>query len=121
MRTVDEVWVPTSWHTGVFSLGGIPAKKLFVLPEAIDLDFFTSSQRRPLVHSTTKQVDLPHSESRKTGLHRHRRGTRGEWAWVSVQLVQFVKNTDCTKIVPLIISLLTDRCGDMCTPRGRGR
>lgn len=37
---VDELWVPTAWHAGVFSRAGIPWGKIRVIPEAIDVRLF---------------------------------------------------------------------------------
>ena len=39
-QSVHEVWVPTEFHFNVFATAGIPAAKLFVLPEAVNYDFF---------------------------------------------------------------------------------
>jgi glycosyltransferase involved in cell wall biosynthesis len=42
IRDVDEVWVPTEFHKTVFEKSGIPSKKLYVVPEAINVDFYSS-------------------------------------------------------------------------------
>lgn len=47
----DELWVPTQWHVGVFGRAGIPRSKLFVLPEAIDLAFFTPAHPHSVPHA----------------------------------------------------------------------
>jgi hypothetical protein len=60
----DEIWVPTDWHVDVFARGGISKDKLFVLPEAIDLEFFTSVQQRPLTAVPTMMSRVP-SDGRK--------------------------------------------------------
>ena len=36
----DAVWVPTRWHQLLFVDAGVEPSKLFVLPEAIDSDFY---------------------------------------------------------------------------------
>ena len=36
----DEVWVPTAFHVDVFVRHGVPQSKLFIAPEAVNIDFF---------------------------------------------------------------------------------
>ena len=40
---VDQVWVPTHWQAAVFERHGVSASKLFVLPEAVNVDFFSAT------------------------------------------------------------------------------
>jgi glycosyltransferase involved in cell wall biosynthesis len=37
---VDEVWVPTEWHRGVFQHAGVDPVKIRVMPEPVDTVFF---------------------------------------------------------------------------------
>lgn len=37
---MDEVWVPTAFHKGVFQRSGVAANKLTVIPEPVDTAFF---------------------------------------------------------------------------------
>ena len=36
----DAVWVPTEWHSTLFSEAGVDPAKLFVLPESVDTDWY---------------------------------------------------------------------------------
>ena len=38
---MDEVWVPTSFQKRVFEQGGVPSDKLIVIPEPVDVEFFS--------------------------------------------------------------------------------
>ncbi|GLD91964.1 hypothetical protein PINS_up000497 [Pythium insidiosum] len=40
MNKMDEIWVPTRFQEKIFRDGGVDAKRLHVLPEAVDVDFF---------------------------------------------------------------------------------
>lgn len=39
-RGIDQVWLPSAWHTEVFSHAGAPANKLAIVPEAVDVSIF---------------------------------------------------------------------------------
>ncbi|KAF0693901.1 Aste57867_15175 [Aphanomyces stellatus] len=43
MEAMDEIWVPTLFSKKVFEAGGVPASKLVVVPEAVDVAFFDPS------------------------------------------------------------------------------
>jgi glycosyltransferase involved in cell wall biosynthesis len=45
---MDEVWVPTQFHYETFRQSGVDARKLFVVPEAVDTDFFDPSKYEPI-------------------------------------------------------------------------
>lgn len=44
LNTMDEVWVPTSFHADVFVRGGVAASKVVVVPEAVDSAFFNPAR-----------------------------------------------------------------------------
>jgi len=41
---MDEIWVPSDYHISVFTDAGIPDSKLFVLPEAANVDFYANKE-----------------------------------------------------------------------------
>lgn len=43
-----EVWVPTEFHRGTFQSSGVHPSKLFVVPEAVDVEEFDPSKHNPL-------------------------------------------------------------------------
>ena len=45
LETVDEIWVPTSFHADVYVRHGVKAEKLFVVPPAVDVQFFAAATR----------------------------------------------------------------------------
>lgn len=67
--TEDELWVPTQWHVNVFEHAGISRNKLVVIPEAVDLDFFSPTKTRPAldarVDSSFKFLAVAKWEHRK--------------------------------------------------------
>ena len=42
-QVFDEIWVPSSFHVSVFSTHGVPPHKLHVMPEAVDVQFYSDS------------------------------------------------------------------------------
>lgn len=40
-QVFDEIWVPTSFHASVFAAYGVPPQKLQVVPEAVDVQFYS--------------------------------------------------------------------------------
>ena len=38
---VDEVWVPSTWLRACYVESGVPAEKVFVVPNGVDTDFYT--------------------------------------------------------------------------------
>ncbi|MEW5298290.1 MAG: hypothetical protein WDW36_001431 [Sanguina aurantia] len=44
----DEVWVPSEFNRQTFTASGVPADKLFVLPEGIDTAVFDPARHKPL-------------------------------------------------------------------------
>ncbi|MEW5309071.1 MAG: hypothetical protein WDW38_000982 [Sanguina aurantia] len=44
----DEIWVPSEFNRETFTASGVPAEKLFVLPEGIDTAMFDPSRHKPL-------------------------------------------------------------------------
>ena len=45
IEDVDEVWVPSTFHSRVFAEAGVPPEKIFVLPEAVNADLFGGVRR----------------------------------------------------------------------------
>lgn len=57
-QVLDEIWVPSLFHAEVFVSHGIPVHKLQVIPEAVDVQFYSEPQPHPLglpslPHTTT--------------------------------------------------------------------
>ncbi|ETV98482.1 hypothetical protein, variant [Aphanomyces invadans] len=54
---MDEIWVPTTFAKTIFEAAGVPASKVTVVPEAVDVAFFNPDNVAPLpidgVSSTT--------------------------------------------------------------------
>jgi len=46
-RTVDEVWVPTSFHRRIFADNGVQPWRIHVIGEAVDTEFFDKSKALP--------------------------------------------------------------------------
>lgn len=44
MDKMDEIWVPSHWQLEVFVENGVNRSKIFVVPEAVDTDFFDPSR-----------------------------------------------------------------------------
>lgn len=44
-KVMDEIWVPTPFHVKVFAAHGVPAEKLHVVPEAVDVQFYSALPR----------------------------------------------------------------------------
>ena len=44
LSRADEVWVPTQWHVDRFVAAGVRASSLVVMPEAVDVHFFSPDQ-----------------------------------------------------------------------------
>ena len=42
-HAMDEVWVPTAWHKELFSQNGVPAGKIYIVPEAVDPTLFAQA------------------------------------------------------------------------------
>src|SRR3954447_5116129 len=47
LLSADEIWVPTTFNVDTFQRGGIPAERLRVLPETIDVDLFARDGVEP--------------------------------------------------------------------------
>ncbi|RHZ38787.1 hypothetical protein DYB26_013528, partial [Aphanomyces astaci] len=45
---MDEIWVPTTFAKSIFEAAGVPANKVVVVPEAIDVEFFDPDTATPL-------------------------------------------------------------------------
>lgn len=45
---VSQVWVPSEFNRQTFTASGVPADKLFVLPEGIDTAVFDPARHKPL-------------------------------------------------------------------------
>lgn len=45
---VSQIWVPSEFNRETFTASGVPADKLFVLPEGIDTAMFDPSRHKPL-------------------------------------------------------------------------
>ena len=45
---LDEVWVPSNHHVGIFAKAGVQKSKLVVMPESIDTDYFDPDTVQPL-------------------------------------------------------------------------
>ena len=41
LRNADEVWVPSTWHVRSFVAAGVPAARVYAVPEPINTDFFS--------------------------------------------------------------------------------
>jgi len=41
LNKMDHVWVPTKFHLDIFAAGGVVQSKLAVVPEAVEVDFFS--------------------------------------------------------------------------------
>lgn len=54
-KRVDEVWVPTEWHRGVFAAAGVPLEQIYAMPEAIDSDFFQPRAGATHAEATTEE------------------------------------------------------------------
>jgi glycosyltransferase involved in cell wall biosynthesis len=46
-QVLDEIWVPSSFHTSVFVAHGIPPHKIQVVPEPVDVQFYSDLSRPP--------------------------------------------------------------------------
>eukprot|EP00299_Pterocystis_sp_00344_P002454 c12771_g1_i1.p1 GENE.c12771_g1_i1~~c12771_g1_i1.p1 ORF type:complete len:574 (-),score=135.92 c12771_g1_i1:10-1608(-) len=41
MSRVDEIWVPTDWQIEIFAKAGVDRSKIFIIPNSVDVGFFT--------------------------------------------------------------------------------
>ncbi|PRP80096.1 glycosyltransferase, CAZy family GT4 [Planoprotostelium fungivorum] len=48
IESVDEVWVPSTFHFEQFVRAGVPKDKVIVMPEAVDVDLWNPHVTRPL-------------------------------------------------------------------------
>jgi glycosyltransferase involved in cell wall biosynthesis len=46
-RVLDEVWLPSAFHASVFAAHGVPASKLHVVPEPVDVQFYSDLTKPP--------------------------------------------------------------------------
>ena len=63
----DDVWVPSDFHRDAFAKAGVPASKLFVLPEAVDCDFFSETTPKAESRTRFRFVSVFKYEHRKGG------------------------------------------------------
>ncbi len=45
LNAMDEIWVPTKFHKQVFADWGTDPKKLFVIPESVDITFYKPTHK----------------------------------------------------------------------------
>jgi len=55
-NAMDEIWVPTAFHVETFASSGVDRRKLFVIPEPVDVEFFSPAR------VVGKALDLPADE-----------------------------------------------------------
>ncbi|KAK9791576.1 hypothetical protein WJX73_010077 [Symbiochloris irregularis] len=48
LNGMHQTWVPTHFHKEVFAASGVQESKLVVMPEPVDVDFFSPSRVKPL-------------------------------------------------------------------------
>jgi glycosyltransferase involved in cell wall biosynthesis len=60
LETVDEVWVPTSFHVEVYRRHGVPANKLVAIPPAVHTEYYA---RRPPVADPAGEIVVSPTEA----------------------------------------------------------
>ncbi|KAK3235770.1 hypothetical protein CYMTET_54035 [Cymbomonas tetramitiformis] len=87
-RTVDQVWVPTTWHRNVYVDAGVEASKVVVVPEAVDVDFFDPEAAVAATHrrQPVEGVAVPDRV--------HEAGQRRRFVFFSVFKFEFRKGWD---------------------------
>ena len=64
----DEVWVPTEWHVERFAAAGVPTHKLVVIPEPIDVHFWSpAAATNGAANSATNGAADARSAARASG------------------------------------------------------